>query len=351
MERVTGQSLDDDKPLSDLKRRSTQRGSGITVEKKPDYDWFDLFLKAGVNPQICERYAQAFHKDQMGEENLPDITPALLRTLGLKEGDILRVTKYLDTKFVRSSDRDGEEGGTGGLFSGPGGALRNNTRKGRPAPAVQTNDVIDPKAFEQKTDDTVKKPLDAPAAPSTSVSNPDKEVEGFEDNAWDVKPARSVPATAPAPAAVSPPPVQTAAPTAQPPVFDRIYERFIASRHASIETRRDSSTSTSGPSGISCTTISTAGSIYSFSCAAAAAAATADWCYPNFVRAGCCYQGLNATSEYRPATNATTPSPATKHRRTHCSTSTTSIICTPKSATKCFWPSATLASSTNWLQS
>lgn len=111
VERATGISLDDDKPLSELKRRSTQRAKdsprspGISVEQKPSYDWFDFFLKAGVNPQICERYAQAFHKDQMGEENLPDITPALLRTLGLKEGDILRVTKHLDSKFARSGDK------------------------------------------------------------------------------------------------------------------------------------------------------------------------------------------------------------------------------------------------------
>jgi hypothetical protein len=173
VERATGISLDDDKPLSDLKRRSTQRAkeqgprspAGISVDKTPDYDWFDFFLKCGVNPQICERYAQAFHKDQMGEENLPDITSALLRTLGLKEGDILRVTKYLETKYPRNGDKRSvsfaeggeEEGGAGGLFSGPGGALRNNTRKGRPAPPVQTSDVVDAKAFEQKSDGTASR--------------------------------------------------------------------------------------------------------------------------------------------------------------------------------------------------
>jgi len=222
VERVTGQSLDDDKPLSDLKRRSTQRAreaggrspSGIRIEKKPDYDWFDFFLKCGVNPQICERYAQAFHKDQMGEENIPDITPALLRTLGLKEGDILRVTKHLDNRFGRIAGgdkrsvnfaEDGDEGGSGGLFSGPGGALRNNTRKGRPAPPVQTNDTIDAKAFEQKSDGTTKKkPADGTAAALASASPSDKKpVDGFEDNAWDVKPPKSVPASA------SPPPAQT----------------------------------------------------------------------------------------------------------------------------------------------
>jgi hypothetical protein len=232
VEKVTGESLDDDKPLSELKRRSTLRAkeqaprspTGISVEKKTDYDWFDFFLKCGVNPQICERYAQAFHKDQMGEENLPDITPALLRTLGLKEGDILRVTKYLEGKYGRTGDKrnvsfaeeNGEEASTGGLFSGPGGALRNNTRKGRPAPAVQTNDVVDAKAFEQKADDAVKKPADATRTPLASAPKPERQTEGFDDNAWDVKPARRASVSAPAPA-TSPPPAQTAAPAPKPP--------------------------------------------------------------------------------------------------------------------------------------
>ncbi|KAJ4382878.1 cytoskeletal protein binding protein [Didymella sp. IMI 355093] len=228
IENVTGESLDDDKPLSEIKRRSTIRANeraatsspGISVQKKPGYDWFDFFLKCGVNPQICERYAQAFEKDQMGEENLPDITPALLRTLGLKEGDILRVTKHIDSQFSRSTGEAGAEGGSGGLFSGPGGTLRNNTRKGRPAPPVETNNEIDPKAFEQKSDDAAKKPIDATKTPLASAPVPEKKSEGangFDDNAWDVKPTKSTTA-APAPAA-SPPPAQTAPPASKPPAL------------------------------------------------------------------------------------------------------------------------------------
>ena len=116
VERATGVSLDDDKPLSDIKRRSTQSAkgkgqsgtrAGATIEKptKPEgsgYDWFDFFLKAGVSPYQCERYAFNFDKDSMDENILSDITPAVLRTLGLKEGDILRVMKYLDNKFGRT---------------------------------------------------------------------------------------------------------------------------------------------------------------------------------------------------------------------------------------------------------
>ncbi|UPX11580.1 cytoskeletal protein binding protein, variant 2 [Ascochyta rabiei] len=228
IEQVTGESLDDDKPLSDIKKKSTLRANergaasspGISVQKKPSYDWFDFFLKCGVNPQICERYAQAFEKDQMGEENLPDITPALLRTLGLKEGDILRVTKHLDSHYNRSAGEASAEGAAGGLFSGPGGTLRNNTRKGRPAPPVETSNEIDPKAFEQKSDETVKKPTDATRTPLASAPVPEKRSEaanGFDDNAWDVKPTRQ---TAPAPAtAASPPPAQTAPPAPKPPAL------------------------------------------------------------------------------------------------------------------------------------
>lgn len=120
VERATGVSLEDDKPLSDIKRRSTQSvrdggrkgqtggraGASIDQSKqKPagsGYDWFDFFLKAGVSPYQCERYAFNFDKDSMDENILSEITAPVLRNLGLKEGDILRVMKYLDNKFGRN---------------------------------------------------------------------------------------------------------------------------------------------------------------------------------------------------------------------------------------------------------
>ncbi|KAL1305733.1 hypothetical protein AAFC00_007318 [Neodothiora populina] len=228
VERATGVSLDDDKPLSDIKRRSTtskkeksQRSdaqAGAKIEQPPGYDWFDFFLAAGCNPQICERYAHAFSRDQMGEEVLPDVDAQLLRTLGLKEGDILRVMKYLDNKFQRNKtvEASGETNGEGGLFSGPGGALRNNTRKGRPAPAVQTNDVVDPDAFKQATEGSPSKsvPADATATPLTSAPAREPTVSGFDDDAWNVKPSKSpVSAAPPAP----PAPAAAPAPTPEPP--------------------------------------------------------------------------------------------------------------------------------------
>ncbi|KAK2793757.1 cytoskeletal protein binding protein [Onygenales sp. PD_12] len=205
VEGVTGQSLDEDKPLSDIRRRSRLPNDSAKVGasiKSNDYDWFDLFLKAGVGPHQCERYAQNFARDSMDESVLPDITSENLRTLGLKEGDILRVMKHLDNKFNRTGSKakmrnvsfggeevigNGEEQ-AGGLFSGPGGALRNNTRKGRPAPAVQTSDVVDPKAFEAKDGSAAGKSSSPTPTPVPASPAKEKEVaRGFEDSAWEVK--------------------------------------------------------------------------------------------------------------------------------------------------------------------
>lgn len=230
VEQATGASLDEDKPLSDIKRRNTQRqrdmerqngsrGAGASVQKsapKNEYDWFDFFLQCGVSYSHCERYANAFSRDQMGPENLPEVNEQLLRTLGLKEGDILRVTKFLDNKYDRKRDVASPDGaaGEGGLFSGPGGALRNNTRKGRPAPTVQTNDVVDESAFKPKDSSASKEPpTDAKATPLTSA--PAREATGgFDDDAWDVKPSRSQTPTAATSTAPTPP---TPAPVLEPP--------------------------------------------------------------------------------------------------------------------------------------
>jgi actin cytoskeleton-regulatory complex protein SLA1 len=236
VEGVTGISLDEDKPLSDIRRRGPQSKSGPASDsspskpssssdqpKGPEYDWFDFFLKCGVGPHQCERYSQNFNKDSMDESILPEITPETLRSLGLKEGDILRVMKHLDSKYGRTGKQSklrnvsfaGEEGdeaedgdGTqGGLFSGAGGALRNNTRKGRPAPPVQTSDVVDAKAFEQKDGKTRSRGgSDARATPLTTAPPRKESTSGFDDDAWDLKPSKQ--RTQPTPSASTAAPLQ-----------------------------------------------------------------------------------------------------------------------------------------------
>ncbi|EGO53392.1 cytoskeleton assembly control protein SLA1p [Neurospora tetrasperma FGSC 2508] len=225
VERVTGESLDEDKPLSDLRNkrsagessrssRSTRdrerdRGSssrvGATIDssKKPDYDWFNFFLGCDIQVGLCERYSQAFLREAIDESVLPDVDATVLRNLGLREGDIIKVMRYLDNKYMRN--KKGEEG-EGGLFSGPGGALRNNTKKGRPAPPVEVSNTVDPNAFSKDSGASSGK-SSSPTAAATPTPSASKPSSGFDDDAWDVKPTKTktpelaAQAVAPAPAA------------------------------------------------------------------------------------------------------------------------------------------------------
>ncbi|POR38528.1 Uncharacterized protein TPAR_01272, partial [Tolypocladium paradoxum] len=201
VENATGISLDDDKPLADVKRaKSADKRApaevGATVGKsdKPEYDWFQFFLSCDVAVGLCERYAQAFARDSMDESVLPDVNATILRTLGLREGDIIKVMRSLDAKFGRDRSNPGADGdaGAGGLFSGPGGALRNNTRKGRPAPAVQTSDVVDAAALSKNSAPRSGSGSDGVRSPSTTspVKSSEAPSGGFDDDAWDVKPTQ-----------------------------------------------------------------------------------------------------------------------------------------------------------------
>jgi len=208
VERMTGMSFDSDKPPSGKKRVTVQEPTkvGASVEpKKSDYDWFQFFLNCEVAVGLCERYAQAFNKDSMDESVLPDVDASVLRTLGLREGDILKVMRFLDSKFGRNKKKGAEEEGEGGIFSGPGGTLRNNTRRGRPAPNSQASDVVDAKAFSQSGDGDHKSAPAGTAASAVNVSAGGKTSGGFDDDAWEVKPPKQ------AVADKAPPPAETSA--------------------------------------------------------------------------------------------------------------------------------------------
>ncbi|KAK6337984.1 cytoskeletal protein binding protein [Orbilia brochopaga] len=201
VERKTGMSLDEDKPLSDLRGKSRaaaaaaastnapKPSAGITIDRsksngnKDEYDWFEFFLNCGVDVNVCQRYANNFAKDSMDESILPDINQGVLRTLGLKEGDILRVMKYLDNKYGRKKD-----------------AENNTTRRERPAPGIQTSDVVDAKMLEQR------KPSPDPSKAGES--------KAAENDPWAPKPSKQETAPEP-PKATSPAPQQVAAAPAE----------------------------------------------------------------------------------------------------------------------------------------
>lgn len=235
VENLTGISLDDERPLADVKRaRNAEKRAaepsppGVTIEKTPksDHDWFQFFLNCDVAVGLCERYAQAFAKDSMDESVLPDVDASTLRALGLREGDIIKVMRTLDAKYNRGrggkrnvSFSEEADGDGGGLFSGPGGALRNNTRKGRPAPAVQTSNVVDASAFStgesSKSGDAATAKSLPPASPVSKSPETQAPTGGFDDDAWDVKPskqqhpAEQKPKSPVQPTPVSPPPAPT----------------------------------------------------------------------------------------------------------------------------------------------
>jgi actin cytoskeleton-regulatory complex protein SLA1 len=213
--------------------------------KKSDYDWYSFFLESGVDYNVCQRYAVAFERDQMDESILPDINPDTLRTLGVREGDILRIMKRLDDKFGRTSTRKksvrfgGEEvvdedekddvsdvvkitqpvERRESLFSsGPGGALRNNTqRRGRPTTAKAAPEEVDGTLLSSPVRDEEAeperhgvRPLRVPPSRLANYTSQKASSDGFDDDAWAVKqertPNQTQPPTAPT---IQQPPAQT----------------------------------------------------------------------------------------------------------------------------------------------
>ncbi|CAI5756710.1 unnamed protein product [Candida verbasci] len=133
----------------------------------PLYDWFDFFLQCGVDIGNCQRYTLNFEREQMDENILEDISPSLLRTLGLREGDIIRVMKFLDNKFNRSRSTEPEKP-TGGLFIDNNGALKNNSS----ATAVSK---------------VAAEALPSPIKTQQTISSPPQ--KKIDDDAWAMKPA------------------------------------------------------------------------------------------------------------------------------------------------------------------
>ncbi|TIA90146.1 hypothetical protein E3P99_01695 [Wallemia hederae] len=208
-------------------RESVEESARASVRRTPgtrsNFDWFDFFLQAGCGVDECQRYARNFEKDRMDESVLLDIDSNTLRTLGLKEGDILRVNKAISARRMANGDGDvskeeqirrdeayarqleQESQPPPNIFSsGPGGVLK-NTRRGRPTPKSPVNDLIDGDSISQAKDSLSRSPSTNAGAsaptPSqevnlldmTPTTNPKRSssttplTSGFDDDAWTVK--------------------------------------------------------------------------------------------------------------------------------------------------------------------
>ncbi|KAJ9095800.1 hypothetical protein QFC19_007414 [Naganishia cerealis] len=237
-------------PSTETRARSSPAPNAVSSvvqqrPRKPQFDWFEFFLSAGCDMDDCTRYAANFERDRIDESILPDLEASTLRSLGLREGDVIRVKKAIGIKFRNLSPeqlaqikedeelarklQEAENSGRGvppNLFTQPDGKLANNTRRGRPEPRERKGTVssIDPSSIGTAAD-KLKEPSTSANAPAllspspppapVTVAEPVKAaplISGFDDDAWVPRPNSAKPAT-PTPVA---PALTLAAPQSQP---------------------------------------------------------------------------------------------------------------------------------------
>ncbi|KAF9075858.1 hypothetical protein BDP27DRAFT_1415020 [Rhodocollybia butyracea] len=237
---------EDDIPLGELRPGSSPGGKSRSPQPKkgPTIDWFDFFLSAGCDVDDCTRYTASFERDKIDEAILPDITESTMRSLGLREGDIIRVKKVIDNRKPKSNNdqiaKDEElarqlqaqENGDSkvtsppNLFvSGPNGALKGkDIRRGRPQPSKSLPSAVDLDTISEVSDKiqrtespSLLSPASAtPVQPPPRSSSTTPATSGFDDNAWTNRPSSTKP-LAPTPPAVSATARAPSAPPAPPP--------------------------------------------------------------------------------------------------------------------------------------
>lgn len=239
---------DDDQPLALKRPTEAKKREPVPTQKKgPQIDWFEFFLSAGCDIDDCTRYAHSFERDKIDESLLPDITESTMRSLGLREGDIIRVNKIIQQKYAKpqavspdhlTSDEQlairlqEEENGkkpvsiAPNLFAGPRGVLKNNTqRRGRPQPSKSLPpSTVDLDAIGTASEQIKRSgsplirtnspatasPVQAPQRTSSAMAT----VSGFDDDAWTNRPGSKPPASNPTPLASAPPPRAQSVPPA-----------------------------------------------------------------------------------------------------------------------------------------
>lgn len=233
---------------------SRQEASKPAPKRRSDFDWFEFFLNAGCDMDNCTRYARNADNEGFDADLIPELEETNLRSLGLKEGDIIRVKRFIKEKFVKppptpdKTDREAQIAADArlaealqngqptppapNLFSGPDGTLR--PRRGRRNTAASGKSVgaVDSNALASAGSELAKQrtgtPTQRAASPmsSTATGNSTSDAHkrtsstipqtgGFDDDAWDIKPP-SKPISAPA-ASTAPPPAPTPPPAPPAP--------------------------------------------------------------------------------------------------------------------------------------
>ncbi|KAJ1311553.1 hypothetical protein OPQ81_010037 [Rhizoctonia solani] len=258
---------DDNVPLSVIAERRNSRPPSAPSRpvpqqpKKPQIDWFEFFLSAGCDIDDCTRYAASFNRDKIDESIVADIKESTLRSLGLREGDILRVMKAIEKKGWKHEDdsarreqvrkdeelarqlqaqenaasprRSATTSPAPNLFAGPNGQLK-TTRRGRPPPSSKTAPIaVDASVLgttasaSRGSTPQITSPAGGALTSSPTAANDERPgsiapvaapvASGFDDDAWTPRPSSAKPAS-PAPAvALSPPPAPAPPAPAPPP--------------------------------------------------------------------------------------------------------------------------------------
>lgn len=222
-------------------------------KKGPKIDWFDFFLSAGCDIDDCTRYAASFERDKIDETLLADVTEGTMRSLGLREGDIIRVKKAVEKRSptdnlqkpnarveeqmrrdeamareLQALENAGAKGSAPpNLFAGPGGVLK--PRRGRPQPNKSLPlSNVDIKAIssvsehiQRTASPMAQSPVGRQTSPAPRPSSAAAPISGFDDDAWTNRPSSAKPLTPtparPASAARTPSaPPQTQAPAPPP---------------------------------------------------------------------------------------------------------------------------------------
>lgn len=236
------------RPSEQMSAESASRSSQkAPTKRRPTFDWFAFFLEAGCDMDDCTRYSTNFDRDRIDETILTDLDASTMRSLGLREGDVIRVRKHINNKYGKKTPEQQEQisqdeeyarqlseheknGSKGpapvpppGLFTSTNGKLANNTRRGRPERKSTLTDTVDPGALAAASDQLAKVSLTpmepskpaTPPVPPVSVSPPPEERKeppapksGFDDDAWSIKPvakaASPAPQATPSPAPAAP---------------------------------------------------------------------------------------------------------------------------------------------------
>lgn len=229
-DRKDTKAIEEGPPTPARPAKTSTKTTSSTQAKKSSVDWFEFFLAAGCEIDDCTRYASNFDRDRMDESVLPDLEASTLRTLGLREGDIIRVQKHIKQKYGMSNassdsaqdqirkdeDLARQLQSQDSLFTGPGGGLK-TTRRGRPNPSRSVSSQISVDAITSAGEHLSNRGVTPPIlsrSPAITSSPPEitgrsssavHVAGGFDDDAWTVK-ASSKPPTPAIPPAPSPAP-------------------------------------------------------------------------------------------------------------------------------------------------